>query len=102
LQEPLARADDVQVNPRRNKRRGQTPSSVESDEDVMGKMTQDSKEAGVAATDATNQPSKTIPLPAAKKKRGRPPNPQPNPRAKQPKDRKQREQLLAQPPHAAK
>ncbi|DBA98283.1 hypothetical protein WJX77_009757 [Trebouxia sp. C0004] len=76
---PLAGGDDVQVNPRlnlrRNKRRGQAPSSIESDEDVMGKMTQDSKEAGVAATDATNQPSKAIPVPAAKKKRGRPPTP---------------------------
>ncbi|KAL0029962.1 hypothetical protein WJX77_010073 [Trebouxia sp. C0004] len=61
FQEPLARADDVQVKSRRNRRRGQTPSSIESESESddgygMGKMTQDSKEAGVAATDATNQP----------------------------------------------
>ncbi|DBA77873.1 TPA: hypothetical protein ACH3X1_009225 [Trebouxia sp. C0004] len=82
LQEPLA------VNPRRNTRRGKTPSSTASDEDVMGEMKQDSKGAGVAATDATDQPSKTIPLPAAKKKRGRSPNPPPNLRTKQPKEKK--------------
>ncbi|KAL0024460.1 hypothetical protein WJX77_006391 [Trebouxia sp. C0004] len=80
--EPLA------VNPRRNTRRGKTPSSTASDEDVMGEMKQDSKGAGVAATDATDQPSKTIPLPAAKKKRGRSPNPPPNLRTKQPKEKK--------------